>query len=110
MVSALKVFGGTGVSPVQAQAEACDYRTAEGGSIFSWFWVFLWNMNGWFPSSCLGTPCRQSSCFARELSIYCTRWPKQELGEIYVPKQELGHEGKAESAALSRPTGWVDGA
>ena len=36
---------------------------------FSWFWVFLWNMNGWFPSSRLGTPCRQSSCFARESSI-----------------------------------------
>ena len=24
--------------------------------------------------------CRQSSCFARGSSIYCTRWPKQELG------------------------------
>ena len=37
--------------------------------------------------------CRQSSCFARESSIYGAMRPKQELGEIYVPKQELGNEG-----------------
>jgi len=48
-LSALKMVGGTGVSPVLAQAFACGYRTAGGGgSTSSWFWVFLKNMNGSF--------------------------------------------------------------
>ena len=34
----------------------------------------------WFPSSRLGTHCQQSSCFAREPSIYGAMCPKQELG------------------------------
>ena len=33
--------------------------------------------------------------------MYCTRWAKQELGEIYVPKQELGNEGRASSPAVA---------
>ena len=33
-----------------------------------------------------------SDCFAKESSIYGSRRPKLELGEIDVPKQELGNE------------------
>ena len=32
--------------------------------------------------------------------IYCAMCPKQELGEIYVPKRELGNEGKSCGAGL----------
>ena len=48
------VFSGTGVSPVQAQAEACGYSfdAAEGGgATFSCFGVYPRHMNDWFPSS-----------------------------------------------------------
>jgi hypothetical protein len=65
----------------------------------SWFWVSQGLMNGWFPSSFPGSqapawepPCRQSSCFGRGSSLYCTKWPKQ----------ELGNQDKAGCAAFSR--------
>ena len=48
----------------------------------------------WFPSSRLGTLLQAKLLLCERIICLFTKWPKQELGEIYVPKQELGNEGK----------------
>jgi len=84
---------------VQEQAEACGYRTAEGGgSTFSWFWVFLWNMIGSFPSSGLGT-----LFFAQALLGHLNPACKAELCANMGSQAELGNQKQGLGTARRNP-------
>ena len=58
----------------------------------------------WFPSSRLGTPL-QAKLLLCERTIYLLRQALQAgaWGKSYVPKQELGNEGKSQAEKFHRP-------
>jgi len=84
-------FGGTGFQPVRCTGKITVPPITFVSGCF------------WFPSSRLGTPL-QAKLLLCERIIYLLRHVPQAgaWGKIYVPKQELGNEGKAKNAALSR--------